>query len=252
MHSWVRGILPFVLLTVSATAANGSEAGKTKLLFVSSLHSAHEHHAAFDYDELYSLVQGFEPDFVGVEIRPEDIGMSRAYLSSNYPREMVELAHRYQERAFGFDWLGHEIAGVPIPETYFKDLPTTKLSAELDNDEVMMASKPEQIARFEAEQWKIIAGATPASLTDGHYGALCRQIDELEQNWLSGSKYEEILAFDRLREAEIARNLIRFIERHPGKRIIAVMGADHRTFAVEAVVQHFARDVEMLDIFYSP
>ena len=174
--------------------------------------------------------------------------MGRAYLSSNYPREMVELAHRYRERAFGFDWLGHEIAGTSIPESYFKNLSTTKLMEELDGDEVMMASKPEQIARFEEAQWKIIASATPASLTDGRYGALVRQIDELEQNWLSGSRYEEILAFNRLRDEEIARNLIQFIEGHPGSRIVAVMGADHRTFAAEAVAQHFANDIELAEI----
>jgi len=112
----------------------------------------------------------------------------------------------------------------------------------------MMASRPEQIARYEEEQSKLIVNATPASLTDGRYGALCRQIDELEQSWLSGSRYEEILAFSRLRDEEIARTLIRFIERHRGSRIIAVMGADHVTFAAEAVLQHFADDIDMADI----
>ena len=248
MQCCIRGILPLALLAVLVASANGSESGKSNLLIVSSLHAAHEDHATFSYDDLFSLVQDFEPDFVGVEIRPEDIGANRAYLLSNYPWEMVELAHRYQERAFGFDWLGHEIAGTSIPESYFKDLPATKLSKELNDDEVMMASRPEQIARYEEEQSKLIVNATPASLTDGRYGALCRQIDELEQSWLSGSRYEEILAFSRLRDEEIARTLIRFIERHRGSRIIAVMGADHVTFAAEAVLQHFADDIDMADI----
>ena len=240
--------MPFLLLSLAAAAAHGSEARKTELLIVSSLHAAHKDHATFSYDDLFSLVQDFGPDFVGVEIRPEDIGMDRAYLSSHYPQEMVELAHRYQERAFGFDWLGNEIAGTAIPQAYFKDLPRTKLLQELDDDEVMMARRPEQIARFQEEQWKIIESATPASLTDGRYGALCRQIDELEQNWLSDSRYEEIVAFDQLRDEEIARNLIQFIERHPGSRIIAVMGADHRTFAAEAILKHFGEDIEMADV----
>lgn len=229
-------------------AAKEPQTDKTELLIVSALHSAHEGHRTFDYDDLFTLVRDFDPDYVGVEIRPEDIGMSRTYLSSNYPREMVELAHQYQGRAFGFDWLGHEIAGTLIPESYFEDMRITKLSAELADDEAMMARKPKHIAQLEREQSKIIAGATPSSLADGRYGALCRQIDELEQSWLADSRYEEIVAFNRRRDEEIARNLVRFIDSHPGSRIIVVLGADHRTFAVEAVLERFAEAVRMVDV----
>ena len=240
MQSWLRGVLPFLCLIIVAGITKRSQTDRTEVLVVSSLHSAHRDHATFDYDVLFSVVRDFDPDFVGLEIRPEDIGMGEKYLSSNYPREMVELARRYQGRAFGFDWLGHEITGAPIPESYFKDLHVTKLSSELAENEAMMAKKPEQIAQLEQEQADIIATATPASLADGRYGALCRQIDELEQSWLAGSRYEPIVAFARQRDEEIARNLIRFIENHPGSRIVAVLGADHRTFAVEAVLDHFA------------
>jgi hypothetical protein len=248
MQSWLRGLLPFLCLIVLAGIVAGSPPDRTEVLVVSSLHSAHRDHATFDYDVLFSLVRDFDPDFVGAEIRPEDIGMGEQYLSSNYPHEMVELARRYQGRAFGFDWLGYEIAGTPIPESYFKDLHITKLSAELTDDEAMMAKKPEQIARLEQQQADIVAAATPASLADGRYGALCRQIDELEQSWLAGSRYEPIFAFNRLRDEEIARNLVRFIESHPGSRIVAVLGADHRTFAVEAVLDHFDETVEMVEV----
>lgn len=248
MHSWFQGILTLVFLTLLAAPAIGSETGETELLVVSSLHAAHEGHAAFDYDDLFSLVRDFDPDHVGVEIRPEDIGESRNYLSRIYPREMIELADRYQDRAFGFDWLGHEIAGMPVPKSYFRDMRVKKLAAELAVDEAMLESKPEQIARLEHEQAEIVATATASSLADGRYGALCRQIDELEHNWLAGSKYEEIIAFNRLRDEEIARNLIRFIDSHHGSRIVAVMGADHRTFAVEAIQERFADAVRIVDI----
>ena len=248
MQNWLPGILPFILLTVLSAAPERTQASTTELLIISSLHSAHEGHPGFDYDVLFSLVRDFDPNLVGVEIRPEDVGMSREYLSANYPREMVELAQQYRGRSFGFDWLGPDIAGFPIPESYFRDLSITKLSAELAGDEAMMARKPEQIAELEREQSLIIAAATPSSLADGRYGALCRQIDALEQNWLAGSKYEEILEFNRRRDEEIARNLIRFIERHPGHRIVAVMGADHRTFAVEALRDHFREAIEVVAV----
>lgn len=248
MGKWMQIVLPFILLTASVPTANASESTKTELLIVSSLHTAHKGHPTFDYDDLFSLVRDFEPKYVGIEIRPEDIGMSRDYLSSNYPREMVELAFQYQESAFGVDWLGHEIAGTFIPESYWKDLNVKKLSAELAKDEAMMARKPNQIALIEQEQSQIIATATPSSLADGRYGALCRQIDELERDWLTGSRYEEIVAFNRRRDEEIAWNLIRFLDSHPKSRIVVVLGADHRTFAVEAVVERFAETIELVDV----
>lgn len=248
MHSWLRSILPFLLLTALVAAEPASQTIQTELLIVSSLHSAHKNHATFDYDDLYTLVQDFDPDYVGVEIRAEDIGMSRAYLLSNYPREMVELAHQYQGRAFGFDWLGREIAGRPIPESYFKEMRIAKLSAELAADEAMTARKPEQIAQLEQQQAEIVAAATPSSLADGRYGALCRQIDKLEKDWLAGSRYEEIVAFNRLRDEEISRNLIRFIDSHPEERIVVVLGADHRTFALEAVRERFAEAVRIFEV----
>ena len=63
-----------------------------------------------------------------------------------------------------------------------------------------------------------------------------------------GSKYEEIIAFNRVRDEEIAGNITRFIERHKGSRIVLVMGADHRTFAVEAIRQRFGESVRLVDI----
>ena len=248
MHSWPKSVLPFLFLIFLLGPAEGSRTDEVELLVVSSLHSAHEGHAGFDYDDLYALVRDFAPDYVGVEIRPEDIGKSRNEISWIYPREMIELAQAYQDRVFGFDWLGHEITGEAIPRNYFKELRVKMLSAHLADDETMQARKPQQIVQLEQEQAEIVAAATASSLADGRYGELCRQIDALEQRWLMGSKYEEIIAFNRVRDEEIAGNITRFIERHKGSRIVLVMGADHRTFAVEAIRQRFGESVRLVDI----
>lgn len=248
MRRRIQWILPILLMSAFASAAEETPEAGTEVLIVSSLHSAHRDHASFDYDDLYQLISDFGPDFVGVEIRPEDIGRSRDYLSRSYPREMIELALRYEDRTFGVDWLGQRIEGAPIPESYFSSLPAITLSAGLENDEDMMANKPERIAGLEQQQSEIVASATAASLADGRYGALCREIDELEQQWLAGSEYEAILAFHRQRDEEIGRNLVRFIEDHPGSRIAVVLGADHRTYAVEAVQKYFGDSVTIAEI----
>jgi hypothetical protein len=80
-------------------------------MIVATMYGLHQDHHASDFEDLFRLVENFEPNLVGVEIRPEDVGADEDYLRANYPHEMIELARRHGESAFGFDWLGDDIAG---------------------------------------------------------------------------------------------------------------------------------------------
>ena len=52
----------------------------TIILAIASLHQFHTNHPSFDYDRLFQVIDKFQPDHVGVEIRPEDIGADEAYV----------------------------------------------------------------------------------------------------------------------------------------------------------------------------
>lgn len=221
---------------------------KTEVVVIAALHGMHKDHPGYDYDDLYELVDSYNPGFVGVEIRPEDIQQDEKYLRKNYPREMVDLTIKYQEQAFGFDWLGESIKGVPIPELYWNDLKVIQLQKELGQNNELQNIKPKEIERINQRQQEIIKMATPSSINNGEYGKLCREIDALEAAWLNNTKFKEIIDFNRRRDAEIGNNIIDFIKTHKGSRIVLIMGADHRTYAIENINQYFGEEVVVLKI----
>jgi hypothetical protein len=221
---------------------------KTEVVFISALHGAHKNHPSYDYDTLYKLVDAYNPDFVGVEIRPEDINAETSYLQSNYPHEMIELNQQYKHKVFGFDWLGDTIEGVEIPGDYWKNLQVKKLMNAMGNDDAFLAREPKELDELKTMQAKIVEQATPYSLNNGDYGKLCRQIDKLEEVWFSGTPYTEIISFNQKRDEKIASNIVTFIKQHRGSRIVLVMGADHRTFAVENIQKQLAENIIILPV----
>jgi hypothetical protein len=99
------------------TAQCAAAAPFSQVIVVGSMHRLHANSKLYSYDDLYLVVQRFHPDYVGVEIRSEDMGRDQAYLERNYPIEMIRLAQEWGTQAFGFDWLGDDVAGRPVPET---------------------------------------------------------------------------------------------------------------------------------------
>ena len=102
-----------------ALGAGQCGAGAARVMVVPSVHKLLRSNPNYTYAKLYGLLAAFHPDLVGVEIRQEDLVRPEQYLQSNYPREMVDLLHRYPDRVFGFDWLGDELAGVPVPADWW-------------------------------------------------------------------------------------------------------------------------------------
>ena len=237
-----------LLLFVLLFSLNCKASKVTELVIISAMHGAHKNHPTYNYNVLYNLVDSFEPDYVGVEIRQEDITGNNNYLQKNYPKEMVELVKRHNAHVFGFDWLGESIEGIKIPENYWLNMKVKKLGKEMNRDSDFLNKKPIELKKQRELQTKIIEQATPYSINNGGYGEICRVIDDFYDLWFKDSKYIGIIQFDKQRDKEIGLNIIKFIEQHRGKRIVMVMGADHRTFAVENINKHFKGNVKILSI----
>lgn len=210
-----------------------------QVLVISALHGMHREHDFYSYDDLYAAVEEFAPDYVGVEIRPEDIGQAEAYLNRNYPSEMVTLAQQYADRVFGFDWLGEEIVGKPIPENYWQTLDVKIAERQLDSDAEMLAQQPSELATLQQQQLELIQVADINDMMDGTYGKLCREIDALQFQWLAQTPYEPILRFNERRDEKIGDAIIKELKAHGPGRVALIMGADHRTFAVERLKAEF-------------
>lgn len=212
-------------LLVSSTALATER--PAEVMIVATMHGLHQNHEGYDFEDLFQLVEDFEPDLVGVEIRPEDTGADEGYLQANYPYEMVELARRWGDAAFGFDWLGDDIAGLPIPKGHWQTGSAIKaLERDLETDPAFAETREE--AAIAAAQKELLVKATAASINDGAYDELTARASELAAERLRGSRYQPISEFYARRDREIANHLIEVVRENGGRRIIILTGADHR------------------------
>ena len=108
---------------------------------VGTLHSFHRDSSSCAYEHVYGHIASFKPDYIGVEIRPEDMGRGDDYLRRFYPEEMIALKNRKVPcmDVFGFDWLGKSIENLEIPADYFKTLPVKRLENEIETDPSVLA-----------------------------------------------------------------------------------------------------------------
>lgn len=242
-----RALLAVLLgLALTSCAASRLTNAPTRVMAVSAMHGFHRGHPSYSYDDLFATVRAFEPDLVGVEIRQEDLIQDEPYLARNYPHEMIVLAKEFGSRAFGFDWLGPELEGRPVPENWWKEQSWVKrLEREKEKDKEFQSDELEML---QAQELEIMKSATSASLNDGRYDDLSRAYYRVFDDSVRGSRYEPLARFYRERDRQIAANISRMIEAHPGKRIVLVMGADHRPFVIQELRSQFGSAIDFVTV----
>jgi hypothetical protein len=151
----------------------GRSPKKNIVMVIPVLHKQHLGNKLYSYDDIYRIVADFTPDKVGVEVRQEDMALSDAYLIRNYPTEMVYLTRLYGSRAFGFDWLGDELANRPVPDDWWtKQSRIKKLERSLNdtplNGSTRIKMMNAQINKLSNEQERIIKASTADKLADGN------------------------------------------------------------------------------------
>lgn len=100
-----------------------SQINSTEVLVLSTLHKGHLSNPNYSYDSISQIIQNFDPDVLGVEIHAEDVKLDKDYLSKFYPLEMHQYLFQTDSISYyGFDWLGEEIEGVPMPEIFFPEI----------------------------------------------------------------------------------------------------------------------------------
>jgi hypothetical protein len=215
-------------------------------MVVATLHGRHQTSAGFSYEDLYALVRNYHPDCVGVEIRAEDMARDADYLAANYPKEMIALAREWGPKSFGFDWLGDDVAGAPIaPDWWTSRSPLKRLERELDQD---VNYHDAQLDAIRAQQMKIIEAATPATLNDGRYDELNdAYYREFNRN-VARSKYQAIASFYAGRDEKIGHNIQTGIVARRANRIVIVMGADHRSFAIRNLKKAFGSSLVLVPV----
>ena len=236
-----------VALALSVAVAAQAENAPTRVTVIATMHGLHKKSANYSYQDLYDLVKGLKPDFVGVEMRQEDLPRDPKYLASMYPAEMIQVARDYGTRAFGFDWLGDDVAGRQVPDDWWaKKSPIKALERESDANPKF--SHDPQLDAVSAEEKQILAGATTAALNDGRYDRLNDAYYARMAVLYAGTKYEVLPRFYAERDFQLALNVAAAIKAHPGSNIVILTGADHRGEMVRHLRLWFADSVRLLPV----
>lgn len=240
----MKKFIPSILLLFPTVFAYSQNV--TEVVICCTIHSAHKVNKCYTYDSLYAYIDAYNPDVIGVEVRPEDMDSSVTYLRKCYPFEMYSTKSRYPDkRVVGFDWLGDEIRNKPIPPMFWKTFWLKVLERKLDADSTMKRALA-VLDVVNSAKVKLAMESDIYQLNDGRYDLLNTVFYEQLQLLFHSTPYAELSEFYRKRDEHIARNIFRIIRQNRGKRIVFLMGADHGVFAFRAIKKEFADSVELL------
>lgn len=216
-------ILTAVVLLLGATAFS-----QTKVYLIPTLHGLHQTNQQYTYDSLQAIIGRLHPDVLAVELRKEDVAADTAYLKQNYPYEMWMARYWFPTaQVEGFDWLGADLEGGPIPARYWQDRSRIKaLQTLLETDSVYTARlaacdvyTQQRLAILETQSLKGILQSGDALLTRAFYDCLTQH--------LRGSDYGELTQFYDTRNRRMQQHLAGLLEQHRGKTIVILTGDDH-------------------------
>lgn len=221
----------------------------TEVQVLSTIHKHHLTNPKYPYSKVTQLIKKFDPDLIGVEIRPEDIMADSVYLAQFYPLEMRQVLKDFPpEKIIGFDWYGEEMRGKRMPADVFKNEQTElgqikKLEREMNQD-TSLAPKLLPLAELSKKQVEIVKTHSPAELNNGEYDNITATFYTILNAALTGTEYEKYAAFNRQRDIEISGNIVKLVEENPGKRIIFLLGANHHGPAVTALQKRFGNHIK--------
>ena len=231
-----------VLATISFTGM--SQQNKSEVMIIGTIHQAHTANPNYTYDSLFAYIDRFDPDIIGIEIRKEDIDSSFTYLSQNYPFEMIECLRRYPEKkVYGFDWLGHDLEGKGIPSNYWVETSSVKkLQKELSRD-TLMHRKLSLLKAIQSEQHRIVLNASLPEFNDGKYDLITFIYYKQMETIFQDTPYAALPDFFQQRDQHIAGNIIDLIQDNKGKRMIFLLGADHRDYTLKKIKEDLGQEI---------
>lgn len=208
--------------------------GQTKVCLIPTLHGLHKTNNLYNYDSLKANVARLHPDVIAVEIRAEDAASDTTYLKKNYPYEMWMMRYWFSSAAMeGFDWLGSELEGKPIPERYWQDQFRIKALERLLDTDSVYASRLSRCRSYTDERMNILKSnslknilrSSDAILTKVYYDCLNLQ--------LQGSDFAELTDFYTERNKKLGERLGAILEKYPGKTVVVLTGDDHYPYLLE-------------------
>lgn len=248
MHQYIKNLFAVITCLLFTSYTGFSQEKSTEVYIVSSLHKAHQVNEKYTYDSLYHYIERVQPDVIGIEIRKEEIDSSDAYLSNMYPLEMYSIRNKFRHLpVFGIDWLGSEIEGKAVPENYYDNFFVKTLQIQVSQDSVMRKTLS-VLQPLRNEMNQIALKSNISEVNDGRYDMLSKiyylQLKHLYQD----TPYQRLSKFYTLRDEHIAKNIVEIVKKHPDKKLLFVVGADHRYFSKQYLLSELGGEIQLNDI----
>jgi hypothetical protein len=224
-------VLAFILLAVSCKSRK--EGGE--VYYIPTLHGMHHTNENYNFDSLKAIITKLNPDIIAVELRPEDVNADSVYLWKNYPDEMRLIRNWFPDvEIVGFDWLGHDIENMPIPDGYWDTTAFKVLDRQLWQD-TLMKERLQRCRELTKERVKIMRSSSLKQLLESNDTELVVEFYACLDNVTKGTPYSEVPEFFKKRDEEILNNLNKLIAENKQKRIAIVTGDDHYSILRDSI-----------------
>ena len=236
----MKKLFPFLLLLtgINLSCIRDQE---TQVLVLPTIHGAHEVNENYTYDDLLQLVKSYEPDVIGVEIRPEDFKLSTDSLDLFYPLEMIMVRDSFPGKVSGIDYYNEETRNITVSRKMFSDTVSEmysikRLTQDMRLDSAFVTSyEKTKIPEIQEEQRRMALNYSAEEFLKGEYDSITGLQYRIEDSLFGNSAYAAYPVFNNRRDLQITLNALQLVEENPGKKILLLVGANHRNRLVDSL-----------------
>lgn len=220
----------FFLLSVVVMGAFA----QSKVVLIPTIHSLHKSNDLYTYDSLKAVAKRINPDVIVVEIRSIEVNGDTNYLKKNYPYEMWMMRYWFPQATIeGFDWLGKELEGKPIPAAYWQEQSEIKrLERQLDKDSVY-GRKFSACQQYTQKRLPILKNKSLHGILRSEDGLLVKNYYDCMKQQLKGSIYQKLPDFYMERNRQMDIRLKSILQKYPDKMVVVLTGDDHYPYLLE-------------------
>jgi hypothetical protein len=199
-----------------------------------TLHGIHKTNKLYTYDSLRQIIARMHPEVICVEMRSIDVSSDTSYLKKNYPYEMWMVRYWFPNAIIkGFDWLGEDLEGKPIPTGYWQHQSRIKqLERELNTDS-SQGLKMYACQQYTQERFEILSSSKLSDILEGRDAELTREYYKCLKQQLSNTRYAELVSFYEKRDQQMQLNLEKIVRGYPGMKVLILTGDDHYPYLQE-------------------
>lgn len=229
-------LLILLLLIISC-----KEEDNTQVLVIPTIHGAHEVNKNYTYEDLLEIAKAYDPHVVGVEIRPEDISMGSDSLDIFYPLEMIMVRDSFPGKVSGIDYYSEDARNVKVSRQMFLDTTSEtfrmkRLAQQMGKDTALLAQyQKTDIPQILEEQRKIALSYSAEDFLKGEYDSITGRQYQIEDSLFANTPYAAYTVFNNRRDAQITRNALQLVEQNAGKRVLILVGANHRNRLIDSL-----------------